>query len=1641
MLRPPKPLHLVTALCLLLQGAALFGTGLWSGAPLPQWPLLPASLAALTAVLCLVLWRRTDRGRRGLLVVAISQAGLVAVLSLGLREGAEPSPSWLQEQRRTLEQAVRQEAESVERLLEVLDHLGTEMASIAGESAEPFALTAALSAKWQAVAGGSIRFPLTGVVWQGGERTGWQDDSAPLPFPADSLTVAGAGLLQRGYDLWYWRRFEPLTLGDGEPAILELQLGLRDTVEDLGGAGSRGWRGLDLLSGRPQIRIEVVPVSDPVNEHWRPDAGGSIQYAVDLPLGEAPVGADAAELRLVGAASSWPLQRHRAAAQRLMLSILLWTVAVVVWCRRTWGGMGLLAGLWLARCLWIGVDFFRWVQPAFPAQRLPALPGEAVSLIDPAYFATPFGGGWLASAADAVLTALLLAATVWLLGRRLLEQTPPPGVDPTAGQPARGSRSAVRRFGRPLFFGLAAGLLLLGVRGIVFEVVENANARLIGPKVPIRFLTFWALHVVLALVAGSVVAALTIWSARWRWRARFGKGLFLCTVGGAAVALTVSDLAPVTRIVLVAVTLVIWWTAPFVLAREFPLRRLSLVAPLLLTVLWNYAVLAEAYGRSELNWLESKGDLIVLSQNDWIQFLMEDVLAEMVPAEAQMPVADPYSREAEELWQNRSAYDLWRRSAVFDWGLPCLVEVLDAEGYSESLFASGFLQDFGYEVLSRSRWRVAEPAGLSPALDIALQTECRRYPTGQEWVLRGEVQRRGRGGWIRLELSVQSKRISTLLARLSGRPGGSPADRYRPRVEIDRPLILLRGDDAGWLDAGPGDFPAAGSVPVVAALKEGRARWGKIAVGTGRYCCLWRTLPESLQSSPGEGFLIGLQIPSVIDRLLDLSRLLMLTLLLLGAWALLSLPWRIVVRGRAGFALGFQERFLVGYLLLGLLLLLLAGLMVDRLSSERLVSEARNRSREGLAAAMAQLQGLLSEQARALAESEYIADLLANRLTGQRPLGPFSARQGMVFNGDGELLLDETLSDLDAIEARSLLTVARNSQLLLMDDGGALYLGTTIPIDLSGVVFAGAPLPADTVTAEPDTATAVEAPLDRRQDGFFFYRQRVGGDLLAGLAEIVQGEVTLRVGGEVVLASHPEQVFSGQTPVMAPTAMIRRLLGHLGTPLLDTSPENRLAFTGYVALPTLALVDSGSQMQRRRLPAVLAVAFPASERDIADQRERAALYLAGLATLIFLTAALLAMLLTWNIFGPVRILVTATRRLAGGDFAAPLPEARRDEIGTLAASFGSMRDELQKAQTTLAARERFLATVLRRVPVGVAVYDVSGGVVAINPAGEAILAEFYGDEEVGNDRRAQALLSGFRDLLGPQEQGEGELRSRDGRRTLRGRLAPLELPAGRRDQMIVFEDVTEFLATKRAALNAELARQVAHEIKNPLTPIQLSVQLMHQAYQDGSPDLDRIVEETLRQVLEQVTLLRSIATEFSLLGRPGELECEPVDLERLVRRVLASYHATGGSSRGEGPRVELAAGPVPTVLGHAESLVKVLGNLMENSLAACGETQSLQLRIGWRWDDRTVTLIWEDNGPGLPAEVADRLFDPYFSTKSQGTGLGLAICRNLLDKMGGSISLKNRADESGAVAEVTLPRPQPAETGSVEPVTSDKDSR
>ena len=1606
-----RVLLLTGVLCLAGQGTLLLMAG--SGSGTPRLPL-PAMFVGLTIIQILVLlqdWRQNGisipRSVSGHVFRVLALTASLVLMGVGLGflsvrgsnslpEAFQPDPS----------AGLAEAKESLDALIPALDGFDLQFPDLfaaPGDSAgwtvvqggDPFRVIRELPVRWDDIFSFSSSFPLNAVLWDGSSRAAWTAGAEPLPAwnvtaHRDSNGVGHRSLVEsRGR--WFLREVGGISGGYG----LEIQIAL-----DLQGA----------LDFHPGIDLLVL---EPGASSSFPGSGNG--PGADSVLVESLPGR-VIRLTVLDDGLSGGSVRWRS---RLLLSgLLAWVLLLAAGTRAVGGPMVFLAALWIGRAMLATSELLRWITLSFPGQIFPAHPGSLFSLVDPAYFATPFAFGWFASVADALLTSLLVAVTAW----RLLQLL---GV--VEGSGYSHLRNPWRKQGllQGVFFGVVVGSVLLWLRFFAGLLAENANARLIGTGVSLPFLSFWGLQVSLMLMAFGLAALVTGLLARPSWPRReelsgwMGGGVL---AGGTAmlVNLVLGEGWWADFLMEFAVAVVLWVLAPALLARPHFLRRFAWPAILLVTVVWNYGSLRAVYDQAERSWLERKGAVITQADPEWTRILLGSVLEDMAEQEADSGILTVHRSD---VWGDEAAWALWKDSALRDLGYACLVEIVADDSGPESLFAQGFMRDFQYEVVARSPWVGINGLPVQNNWDMIFQTERRIYAGGQEEVVAAEIARADGRGWIRVELPVRSWRISTLTRELWGSHDLS-SNGYRPRAEVDRPILLLRADDSGWLEADASGFPGPAANPFVADLRSGRTPLAVIPRGGRSWLCRWNPLPQGAARASGEGFLLGLQRSNFREDLLDLSRLMLLNLVLLFTLFAFIQLYRWVTRGRfaedeVSWRPGFQERFLAGYLLLGLVLLLVVGTSVDKVGHERIRSEARAQTRAGLALAVEQLRNLLVEQARSLAASEYIADLLDGQLAGTRPVGPMDIRQGMVFGPDGTLLLDETLSNLDESQARDLLNAGREAPLVVIRDGDDLFVGTVIPLDLEEFL------------TDPDAADDLGHSGNESQ-GFFFYRQVLDADLLGSLADLVDGQAMLRFDGLPVFASQSAAVFSGEAPLLAEPVSMAALLDHPSGKGVFAAPGRPFAFTGAQPLPAFGRNDR-DELRARRLPAILALNFPDREREYIAQRRGTVLFLTGLANLILLTALVLALLMSWNIFRPLRLLLTATRSLAQGDFEAPLPDPGSDEIGRLAGAFSLMRDDLQTARDELAARERFLTTVLDRVTVGVAVLDSDGAIVTLNPAGRQILDGFRAEAQAGYEdpEGVSWLLAGFRNLAAGADRVGGELASQDGRRTLRGAMAPLDLPGGRTDTMLVFEDITEFLDTKKMAINAELARQVAHEIKNPLTPIQLSVQLLGQAWQDKHPHLDRIVNETVSRVLNQVTLLRSIAGEFSLLGRPGELETEEVDLEALVIDVLAGYGAPVGSRASDEevalaagisvPEVKLEPGPVPAILAHRESLQKILGNLMQNSLDAAREGDRLSLGITWRPEADHLTLIWSDNGAGLPAEVADRLFDPYFSTKSKGTGLGLAICRNLADRMGGTIRLFNRSDGPGAIAELSLP--------------------
>ena len=221
----------------------------------------------------------------------------------------------------------------------------------------------------------------------------------------------------------------------------------------------------------------------------------------------------------------------------------------------------------------------------------------------------------------------------------------------------------------------------------------------------------------------------------------------------------------------------------------------------------------------------------------------------------------------------------------------------------------------------------------------------------------------------------------------------------------------------------------------------------------------------------------------------------------------------------------------------------------------------------------------------------------------------------------------------------------------------------------------------------------------------------------------------------------------------------------------------------------------------------------------------------------------------------------------------------------------------------------------------------------------------------------------------------------------------------------------EIVRKKRLEAWSEMARQVAHEIKNPLTPIKLSVQHMERAWRDKKPNFDAVFSDTVATLYEQVEILKRIARDFSSFGRGQKLELGSVDLPALAVEVVSPY---------AGAALDLHLPELETIQVRAdrEALRKIILNLVENAREAMEEGGRVELR--WRRVDGGGELSLRDHGPGIPEELRDRLFEPYFSTKTSGTGLGLAICAQLSEEMGGRLRIENHP-EGGAISLLWLP--------------------
>jgi len=435
-------------------------------------------------------------------------------------------------------------------------------------------------------------------------------------------------------------------------------------------------------------------------------------------------------------------------------------------------------------------------------------------------------------------------------------------------------------------------------------------------------------------------------------------------------------------------------------------------------------------------------------------------------------------------------------------------------------------------------------------------------------------------------------------------------------------------------------------------------------------------------------------------------------------------------------------------------------------------------------------------------------------------------------------------------------------------------------------------------------------------------------------------------------------------------------------------------------------------------------------------------------TLVLLLSLLMAV---WGAFffarkltAPIQTLVAGTRAVAKGDFDTRLPMPARDEMGFLVHSFNDMitrlagaRELARQSQQAVESQRAYLAVILGRLSTGVISLERDWRIKTANEAAGAILGVDF-EDAIG---RPLAEIAGDRPLVqqlidvgqGHLEAGDYEwreqivLRGEAGRRVLMCACSALPGEDGEPGGfVVVFDDITALLQAQRDAAWGEVARRLAHEIKNPLTPIQLSAERIRRRFLEQMSDDDaQVLERATRTIVQQVEAMKEMVNAFSDYARAPDMEIVSVDLNHLVIEVAELYRV-----REIPVAIDLSLDPlVVAVEADAGRLRQILHNLIRNALEALEGQDDAVLRITTRGTEefelRAVFIMVEDNGPGIPPDSVDRIFDPYVTSKPKGTGLGLAIVKKLVEEHGGWVEASNRA-EGGLRITIALPADEDA---------------
>jgi nitrogen fixation/metabolism regulation signal transduction histidine kinase len=507
---------------------------------------------------------------------------------------------------------------------------------------------------------------------------------------------------------------------------------------------------------------------------------------------------------------------------------------------------------------------------------------------------------------------------------------------------------------------------------------------------------------------------------------------------------------------------------------------------------------------------------------------------------------------------------------------------------------------------------------------------------------------------------------------------------------------------------------------------------------------------------------------------------------------------------------------------------------------------------------------------------------------------------------------------------------------------------------------------------------------------------------------------------------------------------------------------------GYVIRAASPLDDGGTASAGSR---VLIALYPVPQQlsQLADTVQRSYTQYANLvqlrrplkSTFLLILSFVVLMSLIAAVYGaffaaarlvqPVQDLIAGTRAVAKGNYDTQLRLASRDELGFLVTSFNDMtkrlgraREETRRSQQAVEAERAGLAVILARLSTGVVSLEADLTVRTANQAASAILGA---DLEASIGKRfddfacQSALFSQFLSLVKQRLafqkfdwREQMELLSESGRRVLMCACTALPNDTGGAPSLVlVFDDITTLLQAQRDAAWGEVARRLAHEIKNPLTPIQLSAERMQRKLMPGLNVQDaQVLERATHTIVAQVDAMKQMVNAFSEYARAPDMHVSRFDLNQLITEVVDLYRAQLSATE-----IRLRLSPdLPALTADRMRIRQILNNLLTNSLEALEGRPDARVEIETQVADDAATqggstaIIVADNGPGFQRELIGTVFDPYVTSKTKGTGLGLAIVKKIVEEHGGRIEADNQR-AGGARVKILLPTSDSARASSI----------